>query len=50
MSQARHDAAWWVVEDQPPTLLVVFSEGKKQAADEALLPEIAKALAAYQAV
>jgi len=49
MSQARHDAAWWVVEDQPPTLLVVFSEGRKQAADEALLPEIAKALAAYQA-
>ena len=50
MSEARHDAAWWVVEDQPPTLLIVFSEGRKQAADEALLPKIAKALVAYQAI
>ena len=44
MSQARHDAAWWQLPDQPPTMLVVFSTGPDRARDERLLPELAKAL------
>ena len=44
MSQARHDAAYIEGEGLPPTLLVVFSEGAACAADEQLLPEIARHL------
>ena len=47
MSQARHDAAWWHSEEQPPSLLVVFSEGSERANDERLLPTIAEKLADY---
>ena len=47
MSQARHDAAWWRSEEQPPSLLVVFSEGSERANDERLLPTIAEKLAEY---
>ena len=44
MSQARHDAAWWTVGEQPPMLLVVFSTGPDRSRDEQLLPSIARAL------
>lgn len=44
MSQARHDAAYIEGEGLVPTLLVVFSEGAARAADERLLPEIARQL------
>jgi beta-lactamase class A len=44
MSQARHDAAYMEVEGLAPTLLVVFSEGRRCAADETLLPEICRRL------
>ena len=47
MSQARHDAAWWCIDEQPPCLLVVFSEGQERAGDEQLLPLMATQLAAY---
>ena len=47
MSQARHDAAWWQVPDQPPMLLVVFSSGPDHAKDEQLLPALARALSAF---
>ena len=46
MSQARHDAAYVEVDGMAPMLLVVFSEGRGRAADEALLPTIAAALLA----
>lgn len=46
MSQARHDAAYVEVDGRAPMLLVVFSEGRVRAADEALLPAIATALLA----
>ena len=42
--RARHDAAWWQLPDQSPTMLVVFSTGPDRARDERLLPELAKAL------
>ena len=48
MSQARHDAAWWTAEACPPTLLVVFSEGRDCARDEALLPELTRQLQAFR--
>jgi hypothetical protein len=44
MSQARHDAAYVEAEGITPTLLVVFSESKKCAADARLLPTIASRL------
>ena len=49
MSQARHDAAWWCIDAQAPSLLVVFSEGQERAGDEQLLPLMASELAAYGA-
>ena len=49
MSQARHDAAWWCLDGQAPSLLVVFSEGQERAGDEQLLPLIATQLAQYGA-
>ena len=48
MSQARHDAAWWTAEACPPTLLVVFSEGRDCARDEVLLPELTRQLQAFR--
>ena len=47
MSQARHDAAYVEIEGADPFLLVVFSEGKRCARDEALLPAIARALRSH---
>ena len=47
MSQARHDAAWFQGSDQPPMLLVVYSNGPDRARDATLLPELAKALSSY---
>ena len=47
MSQARHDAAWWSVDNESPHLLVVFTEGVELAKDEELLPAIAKDLALF---
>jgi hypothetical protein len=44
MSQARHDAAYVELEGRPPMLLVVFSEGREQAGDERLLPELCQML------
>ena len=46
MSQARHDAAYIEPPDGAPFLLVAFSEGQACAADEALLPELCRLLAA----
>ena len=47
MSQARHDAAWWVNNDSLQTLLVVFGNGEKYVKDENLFPEIAKSVYKY---
>ncbi len=44
MSQARHDAAWWVNNDSLHTLLVVFGNGEKYVKNEGLFPEISKAV------
>ena len=45
MSQARHDAAWFQMsEQQPSTLLVVFTTGPDRARDASLLPELARQL------
>ena len=47
MSQARHDAAWWVNNDSLQTLLVVFGNGENYFKDENLFPEIAKSVYKY---
>ena len=47
MSQARHDAAWWVNNDSLQTLLVVFGNGKKYVNDETFFPEISNAVYKY---
>ena len=44
MSEARHDAAWWINKNQSKTLLVVFTEGKEFANDNDFLPELSKAI------
>ena len=44
MSEARHDAAWWINKNQSKTLLVVFTEGKEFANDNNFLPEFSKAI------
>ena len=44
MSEARHDAAWWINKNQSKTLLVVFTEGKEFANDNKFLPEFSKAI------
>ena len=44
MSQARHDAAYVEAEGVAPSLLVAFSEGKRCAEDETLLPELCRRL------
>ena len=47
--QARHDAAWWCLDGQAASLLVVFSEGPERAGDQQLLPLMARQLSAYAA-
>lgn len=47
MSQARHDAAWWVDENSLKTLLVVFGNGDKYFKDETLFPKLAKCIYEY---
>jgi len=47
MSQARHDAAWWVDENSVKTLLVVFGDGEKYFKDETLFPKIANCVYEY---
>ena len=47
MSQARHDAAWWVDENSVKTLLVVFGNGEKYFKDETLFPKIANCIYEY---
>ena len=44
MSEARHDAAWWINKNQSKTLLVVFTEGKEFANDNKFLPKFSKAI------
>ncbi len=44
MTEARHDAAWWINENQSKTLLVVFTEGKEFANDNYFLPKFSKAI------
>ncbi len=44
MSEARHDAAWWINRNQTKTLLIVFTEGKEFAKDNYFLPEFSKAI------
>lgn len=44
-SSVRHDAAYIELVDQRPYLLVVFTEGKKQAANKELLPFISRLVA-----
>jgi hypothetical protein len=41
MSRVRHDAAYIEIPDLPPTLLVVFTEGKEHSQNEAILPFVA---------
>ena len=44
MSQARHDAAWWISSNGMPMLLIVFCQGRDLANDTFLLPAIAQEL------
>ena len=44
MSEARHDSAWWINQNQSKTLLVVFTEGKEFANDNYFLPKFSKAI------
>ena len=44
MSEARHDAGWWINKDQSKTLLVVFTEGKELANNNKFLPEFSNAI------
>jgi len=44
MSEARHDSAWWINQNQSKTLLVVFTEGKEFANDDYFLPKFSKAI------
>ena len=44
MSEARHDAAWWLNNQSSQTLLVVFCNGKKFAKDSSFLPELSQAI------
>ena len=47
MSEARHDAAWWIHSKSLQTLLVVFGNGDKYFKDSSFLPEIAKEIYEY---
>ena len=44
MSQARHDAAWWLNNKHSQTLLVVFGNGEIFANDTSFLPELSQAI------
>ncbi|MEH2000390.1 MAG: serine hydrolase [Nostoc sp.] len=44
-SQVRHDAAYIEIPNQRPYLLVVFTEGKAQAKNQAILPFVSKLVA-----
>jgi len=44
-SQVRHDAAYIELPDRPPYLLVVFTEGRIHAKNEAILPFVSQAIA-----
>ncbi|MCF4966978.1 serine hydrolase [Nostoc sp. CMAA1605] len=44
-SQVRHDAAYIELLDQRPYLLVVFTEGKEQATNRAILPFVSQLIA-----
>jgi len=44
MSEARHDAVWWINKNKSKTLLVVFTEGKEFANDYHFLPEVSKSI------
>jgi beta-lactamase class A len=44
-STVRHDAAYIELPDQPPYLLVVFTEGKEQAKNREILPFISQRIA-----
>ncbi len=43
-SQVRHDAAYIEIPDLPPYLLVVFTEGKANSQNKAILPFISQAM------
>lgn len=45
-SQVRHDAAYIEIPGQRPYLLVVFTEGKAQSKNEAILPFVSQQIAA----
>ena len=47
MSQARHDAAWWLNNKYSQTLLVVFGNGEIFANDTSFLPELSQAIYKY---
>ncbi|WP_036901059.1 MULTISPECIES: serine hydrolase [Prochlorococcus] len=47
MSEARHDAAWFITPKGLPMLLVVFCEGKALAKDTYLLPAFADELSKW---
>ena len=47
MSEARHDAAWWINSKSLQTLLVVFGSGAKYFKDTYFLPAIAKEIYEY---
>ena len=42
MSLVRHDAAWWINNDDSQTLLVVFCDGKEFSQNETFLPNLAR--------
>lgn len=44
-SQVRHDVAYIELPEQPPYLLVVFTEGKAQAKSQAILPFVSQLVA-----
>ena len=47
MSEARHDAAWWINRNKSKTLLVVFTQGQEFAQDNLFLPAISQAIYKY---
>ena len=47
MSEARHDAAWWLNNQYSQTLLVVFGNGENFANDTKFLPELSQAIYKY---
>ena len=47
MSEARHDAAWWLNNKSSQTLLVVFGNSENFANDTTFLPELSQAIYKY---